>query len=73
MTKLSIKIEPVGCQSCFNKIERRLIKTDGLDNIIVNRDEFVFTFDIDQQQVNEKDVINSINDMGYTVIDVILK
>lgn len=67
MTKVNIQLEPVSCPSCINKIENRLNKEDGLENVKVLFNSSKVKADMDETKISLQEVVNIIEQLGYQV------
>ncbi len=66
MKKEILKISGMTCAACSAKIERKLNKLDGLEEVNVNliANKATFNYDEKKQKINE--IIGMINELGYT-------
>ncbi len=65
MKKEVLKISGMTCASCSSKIERKLNKLNGVENVNVNLIAEKATFDYDEKKLKLKDIISMIHDLGY--------
>ncbi|MDF2865378.1 MAG: copper/silver-translocating P-type ATPase [Clostridia bacterium] len=65
MKKEVLKISGMTCASCSSKIERKLNKLNGIENVNVNLIAEKATFDYDEKKLKLKDIISMIHDLGY--------
>lgn len=65
MSKEVLKISGMTCAACSAKIERKLNKLEGVDNINVNLIAEKATFEYNKNEVKLNDIINMIKNLGY--------
>ena len=65
MKKTDISITGMHCQSCVTLVERRLNKTEGVLNAVVNLATEKATVNYDDSKLKEADIINLITKTGY--------
>ena len=68
MKKLIIPISGMHCVSCAQKIESTLKKLDGVVNANVNFATEKATVEFDENVINENEINNAIEQLGYKVI-----
>ena len=68
MTTKKIQLEPLTCPSCIKKIETKLGKMDGVENVKVmfNSSKVKATFN--EEQVSEDELKETIEKLGYPVV-----
>jgi len=64
-TKEVLKISGMTCASCSAKIERKLNKLDGVENVNVNLIAEKATFDYNESKLKLNDIVNMIKGLGY--------
>jgi Cu+-exporting ATPase len=64
-TKEVLKISGMTCASCSAKIERKLNKLDGVENVNVNLIAEKATFDYNEKKLKLTDIINVVQGLGY--------
>jgi P-type Cu+ transporter len=64
-TKEVLKISGMTCAACSARIERKLNKLDGIENINVNLIAEKATFDYNENKVKLNDIVNMIQGLGY--------
>lgn len=65
MKKEVLKITGMTCAACSAKIERKLNKLDGVENVNVNLIAEKATFDYNDSKLKLNDITNMIKDLGY--------
>ena len=60
-----LKISGMTCASCSAKIERKLNKLEGLENVNVNLIAEKATFDYNESKLKLEDIINMVQGLGY--------
>lgn len=60
-----LKISGMTCAACSAKIERKLNKLDGVENVNVNLIAEKATFDYNESKLKLKDIVNMIQALGY--------
>ena len=60
-----LKISGMTCASCSAKIERKLNKLDGVENVNVNLIAEKATFDYNENKLKLNDIVNLIQGLGY--------
>lgn len=70
MTKLNIQLAQVSCPSCVKKIENRLSKEEGLDNVSVLFNSSKVKAEYDPEKINPDKVVEIIEQLGYEVLTV---
>lgn len=68
MKKEVLKVSGMTCAACAAKIERKLSKLDGTENANVNLLAEKATFDYDEKKIKIKDIIKTIEDLGYGAV-----
>jgi len=68
MKKLIIPISGMHCASCAQKIESTLKKLDGVVNANVNFATEKATVEFDENVIDENEIYNAIEQLGYKVI-----
>ena len=68
MTTKKIQLEPLTCPSCIKKIETKLGKMDGVEDVKVmfNSSKVKATFN--EEQVSEDELKETIEKLGYPVV-----
>lgn len=68
MKKEVLKISGMTCAACSAKIEKKLSKHEGIENANVNLLAEKATFDYDDKKIKIKDVIKTIENLGYGAV-----
>jgi len=68
MTTKKFQLEPLTCPSCIKKIETKLTKMDGVEEakVMFNSSKVKATYN--EEQVTSEDIKNTIEKLGYPVI-----
>lgn len=70
MTKLQIQLAPVACPSCVKKIENRLNKEEGLNNVSVLFNSSKVKAEYDETKIQPDKVAEIIEQLGYEVLNI---
>ena len=68
MTNIELKIEGMHCTGCSTRLEKVLNNVDGVESAKVSLEEKKADIKYDETQVNEKELIEAIEDAGFKVI-----
>ncbi|RYD04489.1 hypothetical protein N752_14040 [Desulforamulus aquiferis] len=68
MIQTRLKVTGMSCAACSARIERTLGKLPGVEKVQVNLAGEIATVDFDQTAVSTDDIINSIEELGFNVI-----
>lgn len=69
--KVELKIGGMSCAACSARVERTLKKISGVENANVNLATEVAVFELDSSVISVKDVINTIENTGYSAKEVL--
>lgn len=64
--KCTINIDGMSCAACSAKIDKMLNNKEGVIDVAVNLSTAKATVSFDQSRVNVSEIINKINDLGYS-------
>ena len=64
--KLELKIDGISCQACVAKIERKLLKTNGVDKALVNISNNMADIEYDEKEIKASEIMKIIEKLGYT-------
>jgi P-type Cu+ transporter len=67
--KISLKIGGMTCASCASVIEYSLKKEKGVNSASVNLASEKAYVSFDQDKITEKDILKTIKDLGYSVLE----
>lgn len=68
MKKINIKIEGMMCEGCENRVQKALSNISGIENVNANhktKNVEITTNDT----VNGKEIIETIEDLGYEILE----
>lgn len=65
LKKIELKIDGITCQACVAKIERKLSKTNGVTEAVVNISNNIGNISYDESQIKLSEIINIIKKLGY--------
>lgn len=65
--KISLPVEGMTCASCVARVEKTVLKIDGIRNVNVNLATEKVTFEYDTDKVNLSDLANKVEDIGYKI------
>ena len=68
MKEIKLKIEGMHCTGCSTRLEKVLNNVDGVESAKVSLEEKKADIKYDETQVNEKELIEAIEDAGFKVI-----
>ena len=60
----------VTCQVCVNKIEKKLNKTEGIKNAVVNFSNLKLNVEYDENQIGVNDIIEIVKKLGYEIEEI---
>ncbi|MBQ3438241.1 MAG: cadmium-translocating P-type ATPase [Fusobacterium sp.] len=63
--KVELKIDGITCQACVAKIERKLSKTSGIKEAVVNISNNMGNIIYDERQIKLSEIIKIIEKLGY--------
>ncbi|WP_022820187.1 heavy metal translocating P-type ATPase [Fusobacterium russii] len=63
--KVELKIEGITCQACVAKIERKLSKTEGVKQAVVNISNNMGNISYDESQIKLSEILKIIEKLGY--------
>nr|WP_035501171.1 heavy metal-associated domain-containing protein [Fusobacterium gonidiaformans] len=65
MKKEILEISGITCQACVAKIERKVSRMDGVEQVNVNLSTGIGTFSYDSGKVKLEEIIAMIEKLGY--------
>ena len=68
MKEVKLNIEGMHCTGCSTRLEKVLNNVDGVESAKVSLEEKKANIKYDETQVNEKELIEAIEDAGFKVI-----
>ena len=68
MKEVKLNIEGMHCTGCSTRLEKVLNNVDGVERAKVSLEEKKAYIKYDEAQVNEKELIEAIEDAGFKVI-----
>ncbi len=68
MKEVKLNIEGMHCTGCSTRLEKVLNNVDGVESAKVSLEEKKADIKYDEAQVNEKELIEAIEDAGFKVI-----
>ena len=68
MKEIKLNIEGMHCTGCSTRLEKVLNNVDGVESAKVSLEEKKADIKYDETQVNEKELIEAIEDAGFKVI-----
>ena len=68
MKEVKLNIEGMHCTGCSTRLEKVLNNVDGVESAKVSLEEKKAYIKYDEAQVNEKELIEAIEDAGFKVI-----
>ena len=68
MKEIKLNIEGMHCTGCSTRLEKVLNNVDGVESAKVSLEEKKADIKYDEAQVNEKELIEAIEDAGFKVI-----
>ncbi len=68
MKEVKLNIEGMHCTGCSTRLEKVLNNVDGVESAKVSLEEKKADIKYDETQVNEKELIEAIEDAGFKVI-----
>ena len=68
MKEVKLNIEGMHCTGCYTRLEKVLNNVDGVESAKVSLEEKKADIKYDETQVNEKELIEAIEDAGFKVI-----
>ena len=63
--KEKLQIKGITCQACVAKIERKLSRTEGVNNVVVNISNNIASIDYNENIVDVNKIIEIIKKLGY--------
>ena len=63
--KEKLQIEGITCQACVAKIERKLSRTEGVNNVVVNISNNIASIYYNENIVDVNKIIEIIKKLGY--------
>lgn len=67
--RLQIKIDGMTCASCSARIEKKVSKLDGVFSVNVNLANEKCQLEYDKDKINKEKIFQTIQELGYKVID----
>ena len=68
MKEVKLNIEGMHCTGCSTRLEKVLNNVDGVESAKVSLEEKKADIKYDEAQVNEKELIEAIEDAGFKII-----
>lgn len=68
MTRVKFQLEPLTCPSCIKKIEGKVGKMDGVEEVKVLFNSSKVKVDYDEEQVAPEELKSIIEKLGYPVV-----
>lgn len=65
LKKIELKIDGITCQACVAKIERKLSKTDGVQEAVVNISNNMGNISYDESKIKLSEILKIIEKLGY--------
>lgn len=65
--KDNFQLGGVSCQVCVNKIEKKLNKTAGVTNAVVNFSNEKLSVEYDEKVISQEDIIKIVEKLGYSI------
>ncbi|HEY5584623.1 MAG TPA: copper chaperone CopZ [Ruminiclostridium sp.] len=65
---INITVEGMSCSHCENSIKKAVGALDGVDLVSVDLGSKKVTVEFDPGKVNDKTIIDTIEDQGYDVV-----
>ena len=67
MKEVKLNIEGMHCTGCSTRLEKVLNNVDGVEDAKVSLEEKKADIKYDETQVNEKELIEAVEDAGFKV------
>ena len=67
MKEIKLNIEGMHCTGCSTRLEKVLNNVDGVESAKVSLEEKKADIKYDESQVNEKQLIEAVEDAGFKV------
>ena len=68
MKEIKLNIGGMHCTGCSTRLEKVLNNVDGVESAKVSLEEKIADIKYDETQVNEKELIEAVEDAGFKVI-----
>lgn len=68
MTTKTLRLEPLTCPSCINKIEKAVSKLNGVTNVEVKFHSSKVKVTFDEQKVDAPILVTTVSNLGYEVL-----
>ena len=68
--KDNFQLGGVSCQVCVNKIEKKLNKTAGVTNAVVNFSNEKLSVEYDEKIISQEDIIKVVEKLGYSILPI---
>lgn len=65
--KINLNISGMSCAACAQRIERALLKTEGINSAVVNLLGEKATIEYDEDKINPIEIVNIIEKTGYEI------
>lgn len=65
LKEVELDIEGISCQSCINRIEKKIGKLNGVDNITVNLATNKGIVSYNSEEIKLSEILDSINKLGF--------
>lgn len=73
MKKLTLKISGMTCQHCADIIEKTIKKLNGIKQVAIHYKDHSGEIMFDENEISSKEIINTINQTHYKVVDSNIK
>lgn len=67
--KIILPVSDMTCKACENKINKSLLKTEGITEVLASYEKSKVSIEYNPQVINQESIVKSINKLGYTVKD----
>lgn len=65
LKKVELKIDGITCQACVAKIERKLSKTNGVEEVVVNISNNIGNISYNESQIKLSEIMSIIKKLGF--------
>jgi Cu+-exporting ATPase len=65
---MKFQVNGMTCASCVNHVEKAIKKVEGVTNVSVNLATETATIQYDEKHFNPENAINSVKQIGYTLV-----
>lgn len=63
------KIDGISCQACVSRIEKAVLKIDGVESAVVNAVSEVLTVESNEKKASTEDIKKTVSDLGYGIVE----